>query len=65
VHRVIMGKTEGKSPLGIPRRRWEVDIKMDLREVGGVETGRNWLRLGTDGGTFEYGNEISVSIKCW
>jgi len=50
VHRVLVGKPEGKSPLGRPRRRWEDNIKMDLREVGGVETGWSWLRIGTDGG---------------
>ena len=49
VHRVIVGKPEGKRPLGRPRRRWEDNIKMDLREVGGVETGWSWLRIGTDG----------------
>ena len=49
VHRVLVGKPEGKRPLGRPRRRWE-DIKMDLREVGGVETGWTWLRIGTDSG---------------
>ena len=35
VHRVLVGKPEGKRPLGKPRRRWEVNIKMDLQEVGG------------------------------
>ena len=35
VHRVLIGKPEGKRPLGRPRRRWEDNIKMDLREVGG------------------------------
>ena len=35
VHRVLMGKPEGKRPLGRPRRRWEDNIKMDLQEVGG------------------------------
>ena len=35
VHRVLVGKPEGKIPLGRPRRRWEDNIKMDLREVGG------------------------------
>ena len=35
VHRVLVGKSEGKRPLGIPRRRWEDNIKMDLQEVGG------------------------------
>jgi len=35
VHRVLVGKPEGKRPLGRPRRRWGANIKMDLREVGG------------------------------
>ena len=35
VHRVLVGKPEGKRPLGRPRRRWEDNIKMDLREVAG------------------------------
>jgi len=35
VHRVLVGKPEGKRPLGRPRRRWENNIKMDLPEVGG------------------------------
>ena len=51
VHRVLVGKPEGKRPLGRPRRRWEDDIKMDLqvkweRVVG---TGWSWLRIGTGG----------------
>ena len=33
VHRVLVGKPEGKSPLGRPRRRWEYNIKMDLQAV--------------------------------
>ena len=39
VHRVLVGKPEEKRPLGRPKRRWEDNIKMDLREVGGVDTG--------------------------
>jgi len=35
VHRILMGKPEGKRPLGRPIRRWEDNIKMDLQEVGG------------------------------
>ena len=51
VHRVLVGKPDGKSQLGRPRRRWEDNIKMDLQEVWeGVETGWGWLRIGTDGG---------------
>jgi hypothetical protein len=34
VHRVLVGKPEGKRPLGRPRRRWEDNIKMDLQVVG-------------------------------
>ena len=34
VHKVLVGNTEGKGPLGRPRRRWEDNIKMDLQEVG-------------------------------
>ena len=34
VHKVLVGKPEGKKPLGIPRRRWEDNIKIDLQEVG-------------------------------
>ena len=47
VHNVLVGKREGKRPLGRPRRRWEDNIKMDLEEVG---TGWGWLRIGTGGG---------------
>jgi len=45
VHRVLEGKPEGKRPLGKPRRRWEDNIKMDLREAGG---GGDWLDLAYD-----------------
>jgi hypothetical protein len=34
VYRVLMRKSEGKRPLGRPRRRWENNIKMDLQEMG-------------------------------
>ena len=45
VHRVLVGKPEGKSPLGRPRRRWEDNTKMDLREVG---RGGDWMELAQD-----------------
>ena len=46
VHRVLVGKPEGKRPLGRSRRRWEDNIKMDLQEVGG---GRwDWMELVQD-----------------
>jgi hypothetical protein len=34
VYSVLMGKPEGRRPLGRPRRRWEYGIRMDLREIG-------------------------------
>jgi hypothetical protein len=34
VYKVLVGKTEGKRPLGRPRRRWEDVIRMDLGEIG-------------------------------
>jgi hypothetical protein len=50
VHRFLVVKPEGKMSLERPRRRWEDNVKMDLQEVGGVETGWSWLRIGTGGG---------------
>ena len=46
VHRVLVGKPEGKRPLVRPRRRWEDNNKMDLQEVGG-DCG-DWMELGQD-----------------
>ena len=46
VYRVLVGKPEGKGPLGRPRRRWEDNIKMDLQEVGCG--GMDWIVLGQD-----------------
>jgi hypothetical protein len=43
VCRVLVGRSEGKRPLGRPRRRWEDNIKMDLREIG-IDR-ENWIRL--------------------
>jgi hypothetical protein len=46
VHRVLVGKPEGKRPLGRPRRRWEHNIKMGLQEV---ERGHwDWMELAQD-----------------
>ena len=46
VYRVLMGKSEGKTPLGRPRRRWEDNIKMDLQEVGCGSM--DWIELVQD-----------------
>ena len=45
VHRVLVGKPEGKRPLGRPIRRWEDNNKMYLQEVGG---GGDWMELAQD-----------------
>jgi hypothetical protein len=46
VYRVLVGKPDRKGPLGKPRRRWEDNIKMDLKDVGG---GRgDWMELAQD-----------------
>jgi hypothetical protein len=45
-YRVLVGRPEGKRPLGRPRRRWEDNINMDLEEI--VIDGANWIRLAQD-----------------
>jgi hypothetical protein len=77
-YRALVGKPEWRRPLGRPRRRWEDNIKMDLREVGwGAWTGSIWLRIGTGGGllwmrlwTFGFhkmrgnlNNEVNIDFK--
>jgi hypothetical protein len=46
VYRVSVGRPEGKRPLGRPRRRWEDNIKLDLREI--EIDGANWIHLAQD-----------------
>ena len=53
MNRVLVGKPEGKRPLGRPRRRWENNIKTDLQEVGG----------GRVAGTCGYSEELLGSIN--
>jgi hypothetical protein len=64
VYRVLVGKPEGKRPLGRPRRRGEDNIEIDLQEVG--YGGLDWIEVaqGKVAGTCECGNEHSGSIKC-
>jgi hypothetical protein len=44
VYKILVGKPEGKRPLGRPRRRWEDGIRTDLREIG-LGGGVDWIRL--------------------
>jgi hypothetical protein len=46
VYKVLVEKSEGKRPLGRPRRRWEDGIRMDLRETGLGDV--DWIRLAQD-----------------
>jgi hypothetical protein len=46
VYRVLVRRPEGKRPLGRPRRRWEDNIKLDLREIG-IDWS-NWIQLAQD-----------------
>jgi hypothetical protein len=61
-YNILVGKPEGKRPLGKPSRRWE-DIRMDLREI--VWKSMIWLHLTQDpvAGSCEHGNKPSGSIK--
>jgi hypothetical protein len=46
LYKVVVGKLEGKRPLGRPRHRWQDEIRMDLREIG--VGGVDWIRLAQD-----------------
>jgi hypothetical protein len=60
-YRILVGKPEGKTPLGRSRRRWVDKFKKDLRDTGLDRCGSG---EGQVEGTFEHGNEPSGSIKC-
>jgi hypothetical protein len=63
VYRILVGKPEGKKPLGRPRRRWVDIIRIDLQEVG---HGLDWAGPGERQLAYacECGNEPSGSVKC-
>jgi hypothetical protein len=49
--RILVGKPEGKKPIGRPRHRWVDNVKMDLRELGWCDMDWiDWVRIGTNGG---------------
>jgi hypothetical protein len=66
VFKVLVGKPEGKRPLGRSRRRWEDNIKIDLQAVEWWNT--DWIDMAQDRKRWrtncECGNESSGSIKC-
>ena len=65
VYSVLLGKPEGRRPLGRPRRRWVDNIRMDLQEVGSGYM--DWIGLVQErqvADARECGNEPSGSVKC-
>ena len=65
MYRVLVGKPEGRTPLGRPRHRWVGNIRMDLQEVGCGYM--DWIGLAQDrrvADACECGNEPSGSVKC-
>jgi hypothetical protein len=66
-YRLLMGRLEGKRPLGRPRRRWVDKFRMDLGEVGLGDV--DWIGLAQDRNRWrascEFGIELSGSMKCW
>jgi hypothetical protein len=67
VYRLLVGKPEGKRPLGRPRRKWIDNIKIDLLEI--ELSVADWIGLAQDRYRWrilcKLGNETSGSIKCW
>jgi hypothetical protein len=60
-YRVLVGKSEGKRPLGRPRRGWEDNIKMDIQKVGCG--GMDWIELAHDRDSWwEF---VNVVINLW
>jgi len=66
VYMVLVGKSEGKRPLGRPRRKWEDNIKMDLQGVGGGCG--EWMELAQDRGRWRAlvstVKNLRVPLKC-
>jgi hypothetical protein len=57
----LVGRPKGKRPLGRPRRRWEDNIKLDLREIG--IDGANWIRLAQD--RVQWWAFVNTVMKLW
>ncbi|KAJ4431945.1 hypothetical protein ANN_20554, partial [Periplaneta americana] len=62
-YRVLVGRPEGKRPLGRPRRRWEDNIKMDLREVGYED--REWINLAQDRDRWRAYVRAAMNLRKW
>ncbi|KAJ4431656.1 hypothetical protein ANN_20255 [Periplaneta americana] len=62
-YRVLVGRPEGKRPLGRPRRRWEDNIKMNLREVGCDD--RDWINLAQDRNRWRAYVRAAMNLRCF
>jgi hypothetical protein len=60
-YRILVGKPEGKRRLGMPRRRWVDNIKMDLREIGW--DGVDWIHMAQDRGQWKA--LVNTVINLW
>jgi hypothetical protein len=60
-YNILIGKPEGKRALGRPRRRWEYNIKMDLREIGWK--GVDWIRLAQD--RDQWWDHVNTVMNLW
>jgi hypothetical protein len=61
MYRVLVGKPEGKRPLGRPRYRWEDNIKVDLQEVGCG--GMDWIELAQDRGRWQALVDVVMNLQ--
>jgi hypothetical protein len=61
VHRVLVGRPEGKRPLERPRYRWEDKIKLDLGEIG--IDGANWIQLAQD--KVQWQASVNMIMNLW
>jgi hypothetical protein len=65
-YNILVGRPDGRRPLGRPRHRWEDNIRMYLEEIGFGDV--DWIHLVQDrdrwAGSCEHGDEPSGSIKC-
>jgi hypothetical protein len=59
VYRVVVGRPECKRPLGRPRRRWEDNVKLDLREIG--IDGADWIQLAQD--RVQWRDSVNTAMK--
>jgi hypothetical protein len=61
VYRILLGKPEGKRPLGIPRRRWMNNIKMDLRVIGW--DGMDWIDVAQDSDKWRALVNMAINLR--